>query len=331
MFFHVCGLLLSMSSAVGAQTGSGFGVPRVARFYGGALGAVSLQFDDSMISQLQNALPLLNARNLHATFFINPARPQHQAHVHEWEVDVPNAGHELANHTLSHNGAKSLDEVEKEIVKCSEVLRRVYGSRPRLMTFGQPGGVPWDFAPSDLRPIFRKQLLVPAVNRTFFDETKLDPVTLAQQAIDRRNWVQIGMHGTGGEWLSTSVPTLTRLLDFLADHRSTLWTAPTIDVYKYSVERDAATPSLLTNVTFRGFSVKVDCDTVHVEKFGHPFTQLYDQPLTMEVEVPNTWRMFTIKQGDQTKTLSTVDFGAQHLARFDILPNMGPAKIERSQ
>jgi len=168
-------------------------------FSEGAKAAVSLQFDDSMISQLQNALPLLNARRLRATLFINPGRPQHQAHLHEWEVDVPRAGHELANHTLHHTGAKDAEEADREIEACSEVLRKIYGPKPRMMSFGQPGGVPWIVTPAQLGDIFRKYRLIPSVNRVFFDEKVTNPVSLVQKALDGGHWLQLGMHGTGGE------------------------------------------------------------------------------------------------------------------------------------
>jgi hypothetical protein len=321
-------IAFAMKSHEPAQEGA-FGAPRIAKYYGGAKAAVSLQFDDSMISQLENAVPLLNRRGLRATFFINPARPQHQGHLREWEVDVPKAGHELANHTLSHTGARNAEEADAEIGACSAVLRKIYGEKPRIMVFGQPGGVPWDVTPEQLAPIFQKYRLVPAVGRTFFDEKETDPVSIAQKTLDQGGWVQLGMHGTGGEWLSTSVPAITRLFDFLAERRPEVWTAPTVEVYKYTRERDAAHPLRLTAVSARGFTVSVECDSAKLETFGRPLVELYDQPLTVEVPVPDSWRSVTVRGARGRLAAKTVRVAGETLARFDVLPNAGPVRVAK--
>jgi len=301
-----------------------FGVPRIVRFSEGAKSAVSLQFDDSMTTQLANAIPLLNERHLRATFFINPGRPQHQAHLHEWEFSVPMAKHELANHTLNHIGAKDAAEAEREIGACSAVLRKIYGDKPRLMSFGQPGGVPWAVTPAQLAPIFAKYRLIPSVNRVFFDEKTTDPVSIVQRSLDRKEWLQLGMHGTGGEWLSTSIPTLTKLFDFLVAHRPEVWVAPTIEVYKYVHERDAAkTPVLKPSGS--GFSISVDCDPAKLETFGLPVQALYDQPLTVEVPVPADWQKVRVRQGRMTYVYETK--GGSVL--LNVLPNVGAAKVDK--
>jgi len=298
----------------------------VAPFPGGASGAVSLQFDDSMISQLQNAVPLLNARGLRATFFINPNRPQHKAHEHEWRDEIPAHGHELANHTMAHIGVKGVAEAEREIGECSEYIAGIFGSRPRLVTFGQPGGVPWEITPAELAPIFAKYYLIPSVDRSFFDEKKLDPITLAQRAEKQHSWVQIGMHGTGGEWLSTSVPTITRLFDYLVAHRSTIWTAPTIEVYKYVHERDAAHHPEVTEIASGQFAVKVDCNPSKLQTFGKPVEVLYDEPLTVEFNIPKTWQRAKVVQGDRTTFVPV----SGHLLRAPILPNQPAAIVSRA-
>lgn len=313
--------ILALSLLVAAAIGPA----RIAKFAGGAEGAVSLQFDDSMNSQLENAVPLLNARGLRATFFINPARPQHQAHRQQWEVEVPKRGHELANHTQHHSGVRDVAEAEREIGECSAVLRRVYGGKPRLMTFGRPGGVPWEVPEAQLEPIYRKYRLVSAIDRAFFDEKDLDPVSFAERARRDRSWVQIGMHGTGGEWLNTSVPTLTRLLDYLSGHRRQIWTAPTIEVVKYVRERDSASTPVLKAVGTDRFEVSVQCEPAKVETYGLAFTDLYDQPLTVEVEVPDTWRSVVLPQG----RVATRFDGTKTMALVEVLPNRGTVTVRK--
>lgn len=313
----------------GPNANEEYGTPKIARFSQGAQGAISLQFDDSMTSQIENAMPLLNARKLRATFFINPARPQHQKYLKEWEIEAPKAGHELANHTMRHEGVKSVADAEREIGECQSVLNRVYGPKPRIGTFGQPGGVPWEITDAQLAPIFRRHRLIPAVNRKFFDEAEVDPLTIAESAPKDGKWIQLGMHGTGGEWLSTSVPTITKLFDYLANHRNTIWVAPTNEVWKYIQERDAAGEPTLTGVTAKGFRIKVDCDAKKLETFDLPVSALYDQPLTIDVPVPSSWKSFTVRQGKNRATYQTISQDGRTLARFDVLPNMEAAIVER--
>jgi len=303
-----------------------WGTPKIARFLDGADAAVSLQFDDSMTSQLANALPLLNARGIRATFFVNTESWQYKNHRKEWEVDVLKAGHELGNHTSHHTGAKTVEELTKEIGDCSDQLARIYGPEPRLVSFATPGGVPWNFTDAQLDPIYQKYHLIHAVNRNFFDEQKVDPVSFVQKAIDTHSWTNVAMHGTGGEWLSTSIPNLTRLLDFMVSHRPGLWIAPEIEVYKYVQERDAAGTPTIKSGNGGGFTIGVTCDGSKLSSFGLPVSALYDQPLTIELSIPDSWTAFRVVQGKHSARYVRNSSGP---ARFNVLPNVDPAVVTR--
>lgn len=66
---------------------------------GGARAAVSLTYDDGLDSQLQYAVPALDARGLKATFFLT--KENMEARVHDWQAVAAN-GHEIGDHTVSH-------------------------------------------------------------------------------------------------------------------------------------------------------------------------------------------------------------------------------------
>ena len=302
-----------------------YGQPTVARFYGGAKGAVSLQFDDSMVSQLKNAVPELNKRRIRATFFINPGRDDYPPHRHEWEVELPAAGHEMANHTMHHNGAKTTTELEKEINDCSDVLDKIPGRHPRLASFGSPGGVPFDFTPNDLQSFLASRCLVISTERYFFDEKTKDPVDFAKQAESEGRWMQIGMHGVGGQWLSTSVPTLNRLLDHLFSHKDAVWTAPTIEVWKYIQERNAIKSLNLVTASRKGFTLDVTLDATKLRSYSHRIDELYDQPLTVEVEVPSTWTRCTVQQGRMRVTTAV---NSKSLL-VNVVPGQGQVRVSR--
>jgi len=313
--------LCTLHSAKLRSARTSFGMPTISRFHGNAAAAISLQFDDAMTTQLENALPLLNARKLKATFFVITDSHQYRQHLRQWEVDVPKAGHDLGNHTAHHKGAKTLEELSREVDDCSDRLATVYGPAPRLTSFAIPGGVPWNVTHDQLDPILRKRHLVLAQHRNFFDEKTTDPITFVQRAIQDGQWSNVCMHGIGGEWLSTSVPTLTKLLDFLVAHRTDVWVAPEIEIYKYVQERDAASAPVLTSRNSRGFSIVVKCDPEKLAFTDRPIPVLYDQPLTVEVSVPDSWKSYSVYRG-RTKTAAGLPVDPNsHVIRLDVRPN----------
>jgi peptidoglycan/xylan/chitin deacetylase (PgdA/CDA1 family) len=62
-------------------------------------GAVTLSFDDGYLSQLDNAVPLLNARDLKATFFVMTAATE--VSWDQWR-QLAAQGHEIASHSVTH-------------------------------------------------------------------------------------------------------------------------------------------------------------------------------------------------------------------------------------
>jgi len=86
----IAGLGASLPAAAGA---SGFQWPS------GRRGAVSLTYDDGLDSQLDNAVPQLQAAGFKGTFFLT--RENMQAKVADWQA-VYRLGHEVGNHSVTH-------------------------------------------------------------------------------------------------------------------------------------------------------------------------------------------------------------------------------------
>ncbi len=66
---------------------------------GRARGAVSLTYDDGLDSQLDHAVPALDARGLKATFFLTEENIE--ARLGEWRR-IAAEGHEIGDHTVDH-------------------------------------------------------------------------------------------------------------------------------------------------------------------------------------------------------------------------------------
>lgn len=110
--------------------------------------ALSLTFDDARDSQLDVAVPILEAHGLRATFFVLPVPvSRRQA---EWRALVEHR-HEIGNHTVSHpcsanfgfsrtNALEdySLERMEAEIDEASDRIERLLGVRPG--SFAYPCG-----------------------------------------------------------------------------------------------------------------------------------------------------------------------------------------------
>jgi len=109
---------------------------------------LSITFDDARASQLEIALPILDAFGIKATFFVMPA-PLEQC-ADNWRAALA-AGHEIGNHTVTHPctrnfsfigktalEAYSLDDMEWEILHCNDRVEQCCGVRP--VVFAYPCG-----------------------------------------------------------------------------------------------------------------------------------------------------------------------------------------------
>ncbi len=255
--------------------------PTVLPFAGGKKAAFSLEFDDSMVSQIKNVLPLLSEYRFPATFYINPGRNDYNAEV--WEKQVPAAGHELADHTLHHADTVGAEQAGKEIGSVAKIIEKVYGG-PRLTVFGTPGGVKWEIPKDGFERILKENRLIFPGRMDFYQDGQGDITRFAQTALDKGIWRQLGMHGVGGQWLSTSVENLTLLLKFLDAHRDQIWVAPTGAVWKYAHERDAV--NHISAVSHgKEITVTPSFDQTKLKPF-----ELYNESLTIQVPVPADWR-----------------------------------------
>jgi peptidoglycan/xylan/chitin deacetylase (PgdA/CDA1 family) len=102
--------------------------------WNGHKAATSLTFDDGDPSHLDVAIPELDRRHMHGTFFLIA---NHIDRKDDWRKILA-SGHEIGNHTLDHKHAKDLtpSDEESQVVGALHVLQKEFGIT--VYTFAYP-------------------------------------------------------------------------------------------------------------------------------------------------------------------------------------------------
>jgi len=167
---------------------------RASAWPGGRECAVSLCFDDGAAGQLDHAVPALDARGLHATFYLNTGpleslRAETREKTFRSWRRVQAAGHEIGNHTRGHPAptnfqwteenahvtleSLSLADIEEDIDTAQRFLTEGLGVAPQ--TFAYPCGVALVGRGETCQsyvPAVAKRFLV---GRTYHDECPASP------------------------------------------------------------------------------------------------------------------------------------------------------------
>ena len=114
----------------------------------GKRAALSVTFDDSRYSQMQNGIPLLDKYGFKGTFYVMPQVIE--KNLNEWKTAQHN-GHEIGNHTMTHPCSGnfsfsrhkaledySLERMEAELTDANAALQNLLGETPQ--TFAYPCG-----------------------------------------------------------------------------------------------------------------------------------------------------------------------------------------------
>ena len=302
-----------------------YGKPEVMKFKDGKLGAYSMQFDDSMASQADFAIPHLNWRGFVGTFFINPERSRYQENAYTWEVICPKFGHELTNHTMTHSGAKDYEQADYEIGECSRHIWKLYPDKSKLLPFARGGGTTWNITEEEMKGLMEKYFLYRRPSSGSMRDdigTGSKMIAYPQRAIEEGIWVPVHFHGTGSEYLSVSEDAFVELLDYVVANRDKLWIETAGSVYKYQQEYESLSNVSIIDAGKNSFRVVLECHESKVRTYNSTFAELYDEPLTVRNEVPKQWSEFFVRQGRKIKSYSTIELGGKIYAQYDIRPNV---------
>jgi hypothetical protein len=233
----------------------------------GKRAAVSLSFDDSRPSQVDNGVPILDSFGVRGTFYtIVPAA---QKRLEAWRSAVAR-GHEMGNHTVNHpctcnfwwNKVNMLEEytlekMDAELAEASANIERALGVRPR--SFAYPCGekfVGRGEATRSYVPLVAKHFLA---GRGFRNEATNDPIRcdLAQltgidgddqsfealkkwfdEAVERNTYLVLVFHDVGvAERQRVTGDTLKRVCEYATNPANGLWADTVANVAAYLKER----------------------------------------------------------------------------------------------
>ena len=227
----------------------------------GKRAAVVLTYDDTLVSQLDIAIPALDAVGLKGTFFLIGSKITPEQ-IARWRSAAAE-GHELGNHTIRHAcpqanypPAKKIDTSETydvdtmltEIRTMNTMLTAIDGKLQH--SYATPcgqhlaGGV-------DYLPALRASGLVRYTRAADPSEHPLDPmdvpahffpsnttgadlIAAVQDAERKGGMIVLGFHGVGGDYLSVSAQAHAQLLAYLKAHSDTIWVAPFSTVINYA-------------------------------------------------------------------------------------------------
>jgi hypothetical protein len=271
----------------------------IARWKDNKNGAFTMNFDDSMVSQADVAMPAIVERGLVGTWYINPGMSRYKSRKKVWEEIAPQTGQDLAVHSMTHDSISNYADADWQL---GENARIIWSLRPpsasKLLTFSWPGATTWEITDKQKKELMNKYHLI---HRRSLISARTDlgvngdvMIESAQKAISQRTWVSIHFHGIGDEYLSVEEDDFIQLLDYLVTVKDKLWIAGYINVHKYIEERDSAEVSVL----------EADGDQIRLALTSDKDPVLYDEPLTLITTVPSHWQNCLVVQDGKSASFT---------------------------
>ena len=309
MVFFVCILFYSNLSAIESFPGDS----RVLKWKDGRKAVFFLGFDDSCRSHVKNAIPELEKRRLVGTFYVNPGNGPYKSEKEAWTDILPESPAVVyGNHTYTHCGATNTVQLDRELMRCHEVIYASYPDKrkPFLVSFARPGGVPWTVTDELKKTALSKYHLIerpPFFGYPIHIKSRQALLELVDKTIESGEMGHHDFHGIGGDWLVTPMDVYIALLDKLAACREELWITDHISWHKYKTERAC------TKVSVKS----IDTHSINISLVSSVDSALYDIPLTLETVVPAEWKKCRVVQGNT----SCQCIASGGVVRYDALPN----------
>lgn len=303
----------------------------MARWYGFKQAACSLTFDDGTLDQYVLAVPELDKRNLKATFFLITKYVKRgywvdagvRRELFDWDTvrELYHEGHEIGSHTRTHA------DMTKKSTNAKRELKDSYARIRKELSVSDGLTLAWPYWRStpDSRKIARRYYIAArsgtGVFETYTDkngtgggETDIPGVPDGLYSVNslgmrkkeltkpwewycsrmytEGGWFVLNFHGitqpslkrewTG--WAPLSIQDLRYVLDYVLQQG--FWIAPFGTVARYVRERESVMV----------FFISGSGDSVVFTLEDGLDDAVYNQPLSIEVVVPDSWRRVSVAQ-----------------------------------
>lgn len=231
----------------------------------GARAAVSLSYDDTLNSQLDNAVPALDKHGIKASFYLTLSSEVLFERLDEWRNLAAN-GHELGNHTVYHPCSaaqpnrewvrphndmdrRTVEHMRDEVRVANTFLKAIDGRSERTLT--PPCG---DVSTRDGNYLEHIRDLVVAIKGTEAlpagfvtydlpnDLTGQQLIAIVERAAQRGGFANLIFHGVGGDHLAVSTQAHAELIAHLAANRQTYWTDTYMNIMKHVLGEQVPPP-----------------------------------------------------------------------------------------
>jgi hypothetical protein len=322
-------------------------VPELRDFNAQRLGRSLRQGDYAEIGRVADAA-LAKLRATGTTYGPAPPRPGgDRRYTITWDELRRHAaaGHEIANHSVTHPFMPALDEanIVYEIEKANEDIREQLGPKH---TFSIEA--PYGIDDPRVRPIVmaRFPLARNWVTDDFMDGIlrgdRRDPTTstkayvqwqrgpVARSTLDEMQgwvdtsighgiWLVLVFHGIEGiGYEALTVDTMRAYLDYIQAHEPRLWIATFQDGGKYARERVNSK-----------VEAKMNGEAIEVSVTHSLAAPVYDVPLTARTTIPGDWRVVRFRQGDDMRWLPVHREGGETFVQYRIAANGKTAVLEK--
>lgn len=313
------------------------GQTEIMKWEDGKNGAVSITYDDGSINQFLKAVPIMNTLGLPGTFFINTGslpgseyqgkfigRPVKDIITHPYmaALDEPNLMYELEKsreEILNHIGAKYTFSAEcpygTEDERAMEYAHKVYPALRNRM--------PEKFLielnrSSRETPVNQKMEYVQwqrgATTKTPLPMMKAWVDTTAGQ---KNIWLVLVIHGVDGiGWEALTSQSIDEYFRYMKSKDSSLWFATFGNVARYMRERMNAEVKSSLNGGKISVTLKHSLDR-----------SMYDLPLTLKTVVKPEWKEVVVRQGAESKIITTYKAGNVTFVQYQAMPNAGNIEI----
>ncbi|MBP05810.1 MAG: hypothetical protein CL728_03575, partial [Chloroflexi bacterium] len=273
----------------------------IGNWYDFKKGAISLTFDDGHPSHYNTAIPEMNTRGLVGTFYVN------FLWNNSWAIEANDVGHEIANHTKSHDSLSylSVGELHDEVTAFNQKLENDLGFPIRTFCYPYGNGGESDSVMFYIQDtVAQTHLAARSIAKATDDEHYKYDFALSERDYyqirtvhmrdsmrsyheDFRKVISTGGYmtymfhtiGTPGGWDNMEVDHFTDVLDDLLLIKDTVWIATFRDAICYHRERKTANLTTVYAPFENGNNWVLNLtDSLRDDWFNHPLSIKLEKP-----------------------------------------------------